>query len=65
MHGETIFDVLGADDAMNAWFVFMAIPLAVGALILHRYGVQRVLICIAFGWFGLGALLLGYSGGRL
>src|SRR5260221_8897247 len=45
---------------MNAWFVIMIILLGIGALTLHRYDVWRVLIWIAFGWFVLGALLLGY-----
>jgi hypothetical protein len=50
---------------MNTWFVVMIILLGVGALTLHRYDVQRVLIWIAFGWFVLGALLLGYRGEHL
>jgi len=62
MPGETILDILRADDT---WFVVMIILLGVGALTLHRYDVQRVLIWIAFGWFGLGALLLGYGGEHL
>ena len=33
---------------MNAWFVVMTILLGVGALILHRYDVRRVLNWIAF-----------------
>ena len=41
------------------------ILLRLGALTLHRYDVQRVLIWIAFGWFVLGALLLGYRGEHL
>ena len=44
---------------MNAWFVAMTILLGVGARILHRYDVRRVLIWIAFVWFVPGALLLG------
>ena len=43
---------------MNAWFVAMTILLGVGARILHRYDVRRVLIWIAFVWFVPGALLL-------
>jgi hypothetical protein len=61
--GETILDILRADDT---WFVVMIILLGVGALTLHRYDVQRVLIWIAlFGWFVLGAPLLGYGGEHL
>ena len=56
-------DILRAD--LNTWFVVMIILLGVGALTLHRYDVQRVLIRIAFGWFVLGALLLGYGGEHL
>ena len=63
MPGETILDILRADEAMN--IVVMIILLGVGALTLHRYDVQRVLIWIAFGWFVLGALLLGYRGEHL
>src|SRR5260370_29446799 len=55
----------GAEEAMNAWFVVMIILLGIGALTLHRYDVQRVLIWIAFGWFVLGALLLAYRGEHL
>jgi hypothetical protein len=62
----------GAEEAMNAWFVvmnawfvIMIILLGIGALTLHRYDVWRVLIWIAFGWFVLGALLLGYRGEHL
>jgi hypothetical protein len=62
MPGETILDILRADDT---WFVVMIILLGVGALTLHRYDVQRALIWIAFGWFGRGALLLGYGGDHL
>jgi hypothetical protein len=41
-------------------------PRTVGALTLHRYDEQRVLISIAFGWFVPGALLmLGYRGEHL
>jgi hypothetical protein len=65
MPGETILDIPRADEAMNAWFVVMAILLGVGALTLHRHDVQRILIWIAFGWFVLSALLLGYRGGHL
>ena len=50
---------------MNAWFVVMIIPARVLALTLDRHDVQRVLIWIAFGWFMLGALLLGYRGEHL
>jgi len=50
---------------MNIWFVVIIILLGIGALTLHRYDAHRVLIWIAFGWFVLGALLLGYSGGQL
>ena len=62
MPGETILDILRADDT---WFVVMIILLGVGALTLHRYDAQRVLIWIAFGWFVPGALLLGYGGEHL
>ena len=62
---ETILDILRADEAMNTWFVVVIIPLGVGVLTLHGYDVQRVLIWIAFGWFVLGALLLGYRGEHL
>ena len=65
MRGETILDILRADQAMKTWFVVMIILFGVGALSLHRYDVQRVLIWITFGWFVLGALLPGYSGGHL
>ena len=65
MPGGTISDVLRADDTMNTWFVVMIILLGVGALTLHRYDVQRAVIWIAFGWFVLGALLLGYRGDHL
>jgi hypothetical protein len=65
MPGETILDILRADEAMNTWLVVKIILLGVGALTLHRYDGQRVLIWIAFGWFVLGALLLGYRGGHL
>ena len=50
---------------MNAWFVVMIILLGIGALTLHRYDVQRVLIWIAFGRFVLGALLFAYRGEHL
>ena len=62
MPGEMVLDILRADDT---WFVVMIILLGVGALTLHRYDVQRVLIWIAFGRFVLGALLLGYGGEHL
>jgi hypothetical protein len=65
MPGETILDILRADEAMNTWFVVMIILLGVGALTLHRYDAQRVLIWIVFGWFVLGALVLGYRGEHL
>ncbi len=65
MPGETILDILRADEAMNTWFAVMIILLGVGALTLHRYDVQRVMIWIVFGWFVLGALLLGYRGEHL
>jgi hypothetical protein len=65
MPGETIPDILRADEAMNSWFVVMIILLGVNALTLHRYDVQRVLIWMAFGWFVLGALLPGYRGEHL
>ena len=65
MPGGTILDILRADEAMNTWFVVKTILLGVGALTLHRYDVRRVLIWIAFGWFVLGALLLGYRGEHL
>ena len=55
--GGRILDILRADDAMNAWFVVMTILLGVGALILQRYDVRRVLIWIVFVWFVPGALL--------
>jgi hypothetical protein len=58
MPSETILDILRAGEAMNAWFVVMAILLGVGVPALHRYDVHRILIWIAFGWFVLGALLL-------
>jgi hypothetical protein len=54
-------DILRAD--LNTGFIVMIILLGVGALILHRYDVK--LIWIAFGWFVLGALLLGYGGEHL
>jgi hypothetical protein len=63
MLGGTILDILRTDGAMYTWFVVMIILLGVGALTLHSYDVHRVLIGIAFGWFVLGALLLGYRGG--
>ena len=65
MRGGTILDVLRADGTMNTWFVVMIILLGVGALTSHRYDVQRAVIWIAFGWFVLGALLLGYRGDHL
>jgi hypothetical protein len=55
-------DILRAD--LNTWFVVnLIILLGVGALTLHSYDVQ--LIWIAFGWFVLSALLLGYGGEHL
>ena len=65
MHGGTILDILWADEVMNTWFVVMIILLGVGTLTLHRYDMQRFLIWIAFGWFVLGSLLLGYRGEHL
>jgi len=65
MPGGRILDILRADDAMNAWFVVMTILLGVGALILHRHDVRRVLIWIAFVWSVPGALLLGYRSERV
>jgi hypothetical protein len=59
MPGGRILDILRADDAVNAWFVVMAILLGVGALILQRYDELRFLIWIALVWFAPGALLLG------
>ena len=50
---------------MNAWFVVMTILLGVGALILHRCDVRRVLIWFALVWFVPGALLLGYRSEHL
>jgi uncharacterized integral membrane protein len=65
MRSGTILDIL-ADEATNTWFVVMIILLGVCALTLHRYDdVQRVLTWIAFGWFVLGALVLGCGGGHL
>src|SRR5437016_2848886 len=58
----TILDILRADEAMSSWFVVKFILLGVGALTLHRYDVQRVLIWIVFGWFVLRALLPRYRG---
>ena len=49
---------------MRSWFVFKFTLLGLGALSLHRYDGQCVLIWITFGWFLLGALL-GYRGGHL
>ena len=63
--GGTILDILRADEATNLWFVVMIFPLGVGALTLNRCDVPRVLIWIAFGWFVLGAFLLGYRGEHL
>jgi hypothetical protein len=60
MPGGTILDILRGDEAMNSWFVVMILLLGIGTLTLHRYDVWRVLTWIAFGWFVLGALLLGY-----
>ena len=61
--GGTILDILRTDEAMSTWFVVMLILLGIGALSLYGYDVWRVLIWIAFGWFVLDALLLGYRGG--
>jgi hypothetical protein len=63
--GEMILDILRAEEVMNVWIVVMIILLGIGALTLDRYDVWRVLIWIAFGWFVLGALLLGYRGEHL
>jgi len=60
----TILDILRADEAMSGWFVFKFTLLGLGALSLHRYDGQCVLIWITFGWFLLGAIL-GYRGGHL
>ena len=65
MRDETILDILRADQAKKTWFVVMIILFGVGALSLHRYDVQRVLIWITFGWFVLGALLPGHRGDHL
>jgi hypothetical protein len=66
MLGGTILDILRADEAMNGWFVVMAILLGICALSLNRYDVQtRILIWITIGWFVLGAFLLGYRGEHL
>jgi hypothetical protein len=65
MPGGTILDILRADEAVSSWFIVKFILLGVGALTLYRYDVQRVLIYIVFGWFGLGALLRGYRGEHL
>jgi hypothetical protein len=59
MPDGAILDILRADGAVNACFIVMTVPLGVGALILHRYDVQRLPIWIAFGWFVPDALL-GY-----
>ena len=48
---------------MSSWFFVKFILLGVGALTLHRYDVQRLLIWIVFGWFG--GLLRGYRGEHL
>jgi hypothetical protein len=66
MPGGTILDILRGNEALNGWFVVMIILPGVGALSLHGYDVQRVLIRIAFGRFVLGgALWLGYRRERL
>ena len=65
MLGGTIVDILRHGEAMYTWFVVMLILLGIGALTLHGYDVWRVQSWIAFGWFVLGALLLGYRGGDL
>ena len=61
----TILDILRADEAMRSWFVFKFTLLGLGALSLHRYDGQCVLIWITFGWFVLGGALLGYWGKHL
>jgi hypothetical protein len=65
MHGGRILDVLRANKVMNDWLVVVTVSLGLGSLILHRHDVQRALIRIAFGWFVLGAPLLGYGRERL
>jgi hypothetical protein len=65
MHDGRILDLLRADDAINAWFAVMTILPGVGAPILHRYDVRRVLNWIAFIWFVPGMLLLEYRSGHL
>ena len=65
MHDGRTLDLLRADDAINAWFAVMTILPGVGALILHRCDVRRVLNWIAFIWFVPGTLLLGYRSGHL
>jgi len=62
--GGTILDILRTDEAMNSWFVVVTVLLGAGALTLRSYDVRRVPIPIAFGWFALGTLLLGYRGGH-
>jgi hypothetical protein len=65
MLNGTSLDILRHDDAMNVWFVVVAILLRVGALILHRYDVRRVLMWLAFVWFVPSVLLLGYRSEHL
>jgi hypothetical protein len=62
--GDTILDILRADEAINTWFVVMIILRGEGVLTLHGYDVRRVLIWIAFGWFAPSGLLLGYRNDR-
>lgn len=61
--GRTILDIVRAVGAINTWFVVMTALVGVGALTLHGYDVQRLLIWSAFGWFLLCAL--GYRGEHL
>jgi hypothetical protein len=65
MLGDTILDILRADEAINAWFVVMMILRGEGVLTLHGYDARRFLIWIAFGWFALSGLLLGYRNDHL
>jgi hypothetical protein len=58
--GDTILDILRADEGVNTWFVVMAILRGEGVLTLRGYDVRRVLIRIAFGRFARSGLLLGY-----
>ena len=50
---------------MNVWIVVLIILLGIGVLTLDRYDVWRVLILMGFGWWLLGAFLLGYKGEHL